>query len=121
MKVTRVYADEHGESHFDERDYPLTPAGPIGALSERVAAKAVVFRETEPGYDYAWHVAPERQFIVMLDGEVEIEVSDGARRTFGGGDVLLMEDTTGRGHRSRHVEPQARRSVFIVLDDQRLG
>ena len=117
MRVTRVYADDRGESHFDEQDYALSPAGQIGALSERIAAKAVVFRENEAGYDYDWHVAPERQFIVMLDGKVEIEVSDGSRRTFGGGDVLLMEDTTGRGHRSRHVEPRTRRSVFIVLDE----
>jgi hypothetical protein len=117
MRVTRVYADERGESHFDERDYALEPAGPIGSLSGRIPAKAVIFRENEPGYDYDWHRAPERQFIVMLDGGVEIEVSDGSRRTFGGGDVLLMEDTTGRGHRSRHLEPRTRRSVFIVLGD----
>jgi hypothetical protein len=95
----------------------LRPAGPIGSLSDRVSAKAVIFRENEPGYDYAWHVAPERQFIIMLDGNVEVEVSDGSRRTFRGGDVLLVEDTTGRGHRSRHVEPHPRHSIFIVLDD----
>jgi hypothetical protein len=119
MRVTRVYADERGESHFDECHFPLKDSGPIGSLSDRVPAKAVIFRENGPGYDYEWHVAPERQFIIMLDGKVEIEVSDGSRRTFGGGDVLLVEDTTGRGHRSRHVVPQPRRSVFIVLDEQR--
>jgi hypothetical protein len=116
MRVTRVYADEQGESHFAERDFALKDAGPIGHLSERIPAKAVIFRTNEPGYDYDWHTAPERQFIVMLDGKIEIEISDGARRTFAGGEVLLMEDTTGKGHRSRHVEAQTRRSVFIVLD-----
>ncbi|MGD1277762.1 MAG: hypothetical protein ABR964_11140 [Tepidisphaeraceae bacterium] len=116
MKVTRVYADEHGESHFSEREIELRDAGLIGHLSQPIPAKSVIFRENEPAYDYDWHVAPQRQFIVLLDGAIEIEVSDGARRTFRGGDILLMEDTTGKGHRSRHVEPRRRRSVFIVLD-----
>jgi hypothetical protein len=117
MKVTRVYADERGESHFGEVDVALDDAGPIGRLSKPIAAKSVIFRTNDPGYDYDWHTAPARQFIVLLDGAIEIEVSDGGRRTFHGGEILLMEDTTGRGHRSRHVEPRRRRSVFVVLDD----
>ena len=116
MRVTRVYADERGESHFDEREFVLRDAGPIGHLSDPIPAKSVVFRRNDPGYDYDWHVAPRRQFIVLLDGAIEIEVSDGTRRTFRGGDILLMEDTAGKGHRTRHVEPRDRRSVFIVLD-----
>ena len=116
MKVTRVYTDERGETHFADQEVELRDAGPIGHLSERIPAKAVIFRRNDPGYDYDWHVAPQRQFIVLLDGAIEIEVSDGERRTFGGGDVLLLEDTAGRGHRTRNVEPRERRSLFIVLE-----
>jgi len=39
-------------------------------------------------------------------------------RTFRGGDILLMEDIVGRGHRTRHLEARERRSVFIVLDER---
>jgi hypothetical protein len=116
MTITRVYADERGESHFADEEIALRNAGPIGHLSEPIPAKEVIFRRNDPGYDYDWHVAPQRQFIVLLDGAIEIETSDGIRRTFRGGDILLMEDTTGRGHRTRHVEASERRSVFIVLD-----
>ena len=116
MTITRVYADADGDSHFDEREIPLRDAGAIGRLSEPLAAKSLIFRQNQPDYDYDWHVAPQRQFIVLLDGAIEIETSDGVRRTFRGGDVLLLEDTTGRGHRTRHVEPRERRSLFIVLD-----
>jgi hypothetical protein len=118
VTITRVYADEHGESHFADLDVPLRDRGPIGHLSEEIPAKAVIFRRNDPGYDYDWHVAPRRQFIVLLDGAIEIETSDGTRRTFRGGEVLLMEDTTGRGHRTRHVEARERQSVFIVLDER---
>jgi len=117
MRITRVYADERGESRFEDREIPLRDAGPIGHLSEPFPARAVILRQNDPGYDYAWHVAPQRQFIVLLDGAIEIEVTDGARRTFRGGDILLMEDTTGSGHRTRNIEPRERRSVFILLEE----
>jgi hypothetical protein len=116
VKITRVWADEGGESHFDDWEVVLRDSGPIGRLSDPIPARAVVLRENDPGYDYDWHVAPARQFSVLLDGVIEIEVSDGSRRTFRGGEILLMEDTTGRGHRTRHVEARERRSVFILLE-----
>ena len=79
-----------------------------------------LIRANPPEDDYDWHTAPQRQFIVLLDGEIEIEVSSGEprKRIFHGGDVLLMEDTAGRGHRTRNIQPRERRSVFIVLADQ---
>jgi len=52
----------------------------------------------------------------MLDGAVDVEISDGTIRRFSTGDVLLAEDTTGRGHISRAVDNQPRTSVFITLD-----
>jgi hypothetical protein len=118
MIITRVYSDREGESHFADVEVELHDNGPIGFLSLAMPAKSVIFRENEPGYDYDWHVAPARQYIVLLDGAIEIETSDGQSRIFRGGEVLLMEDTTGKGHRTRHVEPTRRRSIFIVLPDQ---
>ena len=49
--------------------------------------------------------------------ELELEVSDGGRRTLRGGEILLMEDVTGRGHRTRNIEPCEGRSLFVVLDE----
>lgn len=117
MKVTRVYADSSGESHFEELDVPLQDAGTIGRLSERRPVTGIIFRENDADYDYDWHCAPQRQYIVLLDGEIEIETSDGDRRRFHGGDILLVEDVSGRGHRTRTVNNQPRRSLFVTLDD----
>ena len=116
MKVTRVYADALGESHFAELDIPLKDGGTIGSLSERYPVKSVIFRENNADYDYDWHCAPQRQYIVLLDGEIEIETSDGEKRRFGGGDILLVEDISGRGHRTRTANNQPRRSLFVTLD-----
>jgi hypothetical protein len=48
-------------------------------------------------------------------GQIEIEVSDGEVRRFSGGDVLLVEDVDGRGHRTRTTDGNSRRSIFIPI------
>ncbi len=116
MKITRVYSDLAGDSHFGELDIPLQDGGIIGRLSERFPVNAIIFRETEADYDYDWHCAPQRQFILLLDGEIEIETCDGEKRRFRGGDILLVEDVSGHGHRTRSLNNQLRRSVFVTLD-----
>ena len=118
MQVTQIYADASGESHFADVDIPLADGGALGFLSERQPAAGLIFRENEPGYDLDWHRAPQPQYIVLLDGEIEITVSTGETRRFTGGDVLLVKDTTGKGHRTRHTRPQQRRSLFIPLDSK---
>lgn len=116
MQITRLYTGEDGESHFEDIEIPLEDAGDIGRLSELEEATGIIFRETGPGYDYDWHNAPRRQYIIMLDGAVDVEISDGTVRRFSTGDVLLAEDTTGRGHISRAVDDQPRKSIFVTLD-----
>ncbi len=115
IQITRVYSDDRGESHFDRQEIPLSDGGEIGWLSQPYPAKSIIFRYNDADYDYDWHHAPQRQYIIMLDGEIEIEVSDGNKRRFRGGDILLVEDTTGKGHRTRIVNNQPRRSIFIPL------
>jgi hypothetical protein len=116
MQITRLYTGPDGESHFEDIEIPLSDAGPIGQLSERLAATGIIFRTTGPEYDYTWHTAPQRQYIIMLDGAVDVEIGDGTIRRFEPGSILLAEDTTGRGHISRAVDQQPRSSIFVTLD-----
>jgi len=113
--VVKIYSDEKGESHFEEIEIPLKDGGMIGKLSEALPATSVIFREVEPSYDWDFHTAPQRQYIILLDGEIEIETSLGEKRILKGGDVILAEDTTGKGHRTRNIVPIKRRSVFITF------
>ena len=117
VKVTRLYSGEDGESHFEDIEVPFEEFGKGGAMSSLRPATGVVFRETGEDYDYDWHNAPRRQYILMLQGGgVEIEIGDGTKRRFRAGDILLAEDTTGRGHISRAIDPEPRVSVFVTLD-----
>ena len=115
FNVTRVFNDANGDSYFEDITIPLTASGSIGFLSEAEPVKDIIFREVLPSYDYDFHTAPQRQYIVLLDGEIEIETSLGDTRQFKAGDILLMEDTEGKGHKTKNLTPIRRRSVFITL------
>ena len=115
MHVTRIYTGDDNQSHFEDIEVELSPQG-VGELSERIPATGLIFRETGGDYELDFHNAPRRQYIVNLDGAVEITVGSGEKRVIGPGEVFLAEDTTGQGHISRAVNNQIRHSLFITLD-----
>ena len=116
MKIVRLYTGADNKSHFEDLQIPLKDGGKVGFVSDLSKATGVVFRETTGDYNYDFHTAPRRQYVVNLEGGVEIEVGDGTRRILGTGDILLAEDTTGQGHISRAVAGKPRKSLFITLD-----
>jgi hypothetical protein len=120
MKYTRIYADASGESHLEDVSPRMSASDHSSTMSELIAAKGVIFRETNGAqYFVDWHNAPRRQFVVNLSGEVEITVSDGEKRRFGPGTVLLAEDLTGKGHISRGVGDSDRLVIFVPLADSK--
>lgn len=115
MQYTRVYTDAEGNSNFEDVEVQLTDQGTIGWLSGNYPVKNLQFRRNEAGYDWDFHNAPDRQFIILLDGEIAITTSKGDTRHFKGGDILLMEDTHGKGHQTKNIKAQIRHSIFIKL------
>ena len=115
MTVVRLYSGPDNKSHFEDIQIPLKDAGKVGFISERYQATGVVFRETTGDYNYDFHPAPRRQYVVNLEGEVEIEVGDGTKRVLDPGDVLVAEDLTGKGHITRGVGEQPRVSLAVPL------
>src|SRR5215470_5949433 len=101
MRVHNLYADADGQSHFRDLEIEWIEETRSGKLSKRLPATGIIFREVPPSYDLDWHPAPRRQYIINLDAGVQITASDGESRTIGAGEVLLVEDTTGKGHLSK--------------------
>ncbi len=117
MKYTRIYADANGESHFQDVEVAMTTAPyNTGTISQMIAAKGVMFRVSRD-YLVDWHNAPRRQFVVNVTGTLEVTVSDGEKRRFGPGTILLAEDVTGKGHISQSLGGEERLSLFIPLAD----
>ena len=105
-QYVRIYADVTGESHFEDEEVGLSPtnyAPPAAPLevSAPVDAERFVFVGGASGWEGDWHPSPTKQFVFILRGEFEVSVSDGEVRSFGPGSVVLLEDTTGRGHFTR--------------------
>jgi len=117
FNIVRIYSDNNGDSHFEDVSIPLKDMGIVGKLSDEVSVNGVIFREVAPTYDWNFHCAPQRQYIVLLDGEIEIETSLGMKRIFGAGNILLMEDTWGKGHKTKNLRAEVRRSLFITLPE----
>jgi len=112
MKITRIYTDAEGETHFDEIEEPEIEFRSNAKYTRAIDAYGVMFRTTEPLGDNPplgeWHTAPQRQYVMFLKGDTEIEVSDGEKRRFRSGDTFLVEDTSGKGHRNLrfHKDPE---------------
>jgi len=69
------------------------------------------------GWQSDWHPSTARNLFVVLSGEWEVTASDGESRQFSTGDVLLVEDTTGKGHSSRVVSEAQSVAVLVRLDN----
>jgi|SRR5665647_180405 quercetin dioxygenase-like cupin family protein len=106
MQYVRLYSDDKGETHFaavtlqlNEADY--RPPAPLLHVSHAYEAGAVQFVRMPSGWVGNAIHPPKHQFLIGLKGSLEITTSDGKSRTFGPGDTVLMEDVSGKGHRSR--------------------
>jgi len=120
MRYTRIYTDDVGDSHFEdvtvdgeERRSPVSDG--TSEYSEPIPARSIVLRRVVTPHPEAPHRAPRRQFAVHLRGSAEVEVSSGEVRTFGPGDVVLLEDVEGVGHVTREVGDAERITMFIEL------
>ena len=116
MRIHNLYEDANGISHFRDIEIEWVEQRYSSKLSKRMPANGIIFRETSGDYDLDWHPAPRRQYIVNLDAGVQITASDGETRIIGPGEVLLVEDTTGKGHLSKAVDGKMRRSLFIPIE-----
>ncbi len=116
MKIHRLYVDKNGDSHFEDVEVMFTDSTRAGRLSARLAATGIIFREVPPDYDLDWHPAPRRQYIINLDAGVQLTASDGETRRIGAGEVILVEDTWGKGHLSKALDGKLRHCIFVTLD-----
>ena len=116
MKIVRLYTGSDQKSHFEEIELSFGGDLPMKTTDTRAATSAV-FRSAPPGLFLERHPAPRRQFLVSLAGSWEIEASNGVKRVFKTGDVMLADDTSGEGHTSRVLGNEAHVFMTVPLAD----
>ena len=120
LEHLRIYADADGCSHFEigtvdlaSKDY--APPAPALNTSAGAAAEKIVFLELPVGWYGEWHPTPVRQWLILMTGACEFEAGDGERAMRQAGDVVLLEDTHGRGHQTKVLGQVAVRIAAIHI------
>jgi len=114
---TKIVTTDDGGSRFEDADLVLgeqtvadgVPPMFVGGLSP--AATVLLLRSAT--FDSDPHPAPRQQWVIMLRGAIEVEVSDGTRRRFEPGDLVFVSDTTGRGHITRATGDPPLEALFV--------
>lgn len=127
MIVTKIAVNGDGESYFEDVELEMTTAivadgVPSMRVSRPVPVTAAFFVEQPAGAtDWKAHVAPRRQFVLVISGRMAVETTDGTRREFGPGDFVLAEDTTGRGHLSTPLTADIRLMMLPLAEEEVQG
>lgn len=120
LTYTRIYADASGVSHFkvEPLDFkPLGNAGPSQTLSAHIleGAQGATLLRLRHGATEDWHAAPRSQFLIAVQGESEVTAGDGKKLRLKPGDIVLMDDTTGKGHRTAAIGPTDHVALVIPV------
>lgn len=122
MIYTRLFTDGNGESHFEDVGVKLNsvdfapPAPPLELFNFESAEQCSLLKAVEGWYG-DWHPAPYRQLHFYLSGTIGAETSDGEKRQFGPGSIVLVEDCSGKGHRSWVVGSDEVVIAIVKLSD----
>ncbi len=113
MGTYRMYTDANDKAQWAEVDLATAKEWLDGfdVTKARFSTRA-------PGPTQDWHPAPQRQFVIILSGQLQIGFEDGSTKVFGAGDARLMEDLTGKGHTTTAIGNEPCVTATIILGDQ---
>ncbi|MEV4569905.1 hypothetical protein AB0K12_39660 [Nonomuraea sp. NPDC049419] len=119
MRYTKIARTADGGSAFEDGEIMLeqrhvadgVPAMAVGGMR---SSGGVQFLRSA-AFDSTAHPAPREQWVVMLRGMIEVTVSDGSRRRFAPGDLVLAADATGMGHVTTGVGDPPFEALFIPV------
>lgn len=117
----RLFADADGESHFEELTVELEvtdfapPSIPVYVASLFPATACGLIGSSADWDGERAHPTPHRQLLCTLRGAYEVTASDGTVHYFPVGSLLLLDDTTGNGHRTRSIGDDAMLVLSVTL------
>ena len=113
MGTYRMYADENDVSTWEDIDLEAHREWLDG-----IDAKNIKFGIRPPNVEQDWHSAPARQFVIILSGQLQIRYEDGSTAVFSAGDARLMDNITGKGHKTTAIGGIPCVTATVVLTDQ---
>ena len=119
---TVLFTDVDGRARFKEEVIDLDQGSEKARLSEWMPAKGLQLRQSPVGFKSEFHVSSHSQWVLILQGQMEIGLQDGSCKVFAAGEHffsadLLPEgavfDPKVHGHCSRQVGEEALVTVFV--------
>lgn len=117
-----LFTDSDGRARFREQPIALDEGHPQARLSPLMPSGGLQLRESPVGFRSEFHCTGEPQWVVILQGRMEIGLQDGSSRIFGPGqhfysaDVLppgATFDPRVHGHWSRQVGDEPLQTLFV--------
>lgn len=117
-----LYTDADGRARFREEQIALTEGSPAAALSALAPSGGVQWRQSPVGFRSEFHCTGKTQWLVVLQGQMEIGLQDGSSRIFKAGDFFYSGDVLPacatfdakvHGHWSRQVGSEPLVTLFI--------
>ncbi|MDR0275986.1 MAG: hypothetical protein LBI48_11740 [Burkholderiaceae bacterium] len=122
LTLTTLYTDVSGRARFRDDALPLAEGAPAARLSALMASGGCQFRHSPAGFASGFHCTATPQWLVVLQGRIEIGLQDGSARTFGPGECFYSNDTLPpgaafdpalHGHRSRALDGKPLVTLFV--------
>lgn len=122
LTLTTLYTDTDGRARFRDEVVPLTEGTPAARLSALMASGGCQFRRSPVGFQSDFHCTTTPQWLVVLQGQMEIGLQDGSTRVFGPGECFYSSDTLPagasfdarlHGHRSRQLGDEPLVTLFV--------
>jgi mannose-6-phosphate isomerase-like protein (cupin superfamily) len=109
-----LYTGPDGQAYVKDIQVNARPNGVVDLLP----TSGVEIHRTQPGFSVGWHVEKRRQYVITLSGRGEIDIAGGKKIMLGPGSILLVENTTGKGHQTRTVGKKPWVALWLPLKDQ---
>lgn len=116
-KYVHLYTEPDGNTHFKDLEGLFPPKGTTGFKAHLFELSAARFRGGAS--ERSIHHSRGRQVAMFLSGQEEVTASDGNKRTFTTGDILVVDDFKGKGHASK-TSPDGRSIVLALKDESKV-
>ena len=122
LTLPELFTDIDGRARFRDAAVALDEGTPLTRLSALQASGGCQFRRSPAGFASDFHCTTTPQWLVVLQGRMEIGLQDGSTRVFGPGECFYSNDTLPpgatfdaklHGHRSRLLGDEALVTLFV--------
>ncbi len=100
MIIPNIYTDDRGHSYFGQQELPLS--GP--PRRQQLKNQDVLFWQMavhQPGHFVDFRPMENMTYLCVMEGQLDITVSNGDRRQFARGEMIFLQDLKGQGHITR--------------------